>query len=457
MGTSRGDSEVELDKNMVIFLNDLYDSDAIILSARSAILSRTLTNPFSFSIPRLGLVSDENMQRIIERHYMPWFHQAFDWWKLYDVVPFFFDHRGGIPIPRTPERKAGCIRRILVRNGSGEPKFRWYWNDQNTHDRRMQWYIGHNYPDAEGTVRTGLAALLPLYRLCKRTLEMTGIVVAQRARPSHVLERRPAPTHMLNDHLAHLTADFGAQVVGMTQLRREEARMQEETRKQTQLLGAMAKQQARQRLGFGQLKPVLGSDTAEMVQNEQDSGLATRLFALPEDTVYREVARPDVPVNYIELKQRFDAQAAAVMGFPLDMLIPSLFSGVGKAAAVQESEIVVNDSVRHLTAFFRALAHQAITAAYKPYFDKLMAGKDLHPVMDVEIVMNASDIVPDQVYRQLYADGLMTQKTMGRYLFQNHSLPLEDMVVVTPPALAAAAAAEPQAKKPKKEDHYLGK
>ena len=423
------------------------------MSARSAILSRTLTNPFSFSIPRLGLVSDENMQRIIERHYMPWFHQAFDWWKLYDVVPFFFDHRGGIPIPRTPERKAGRIRRVVVRGGSGEPKFRWYWSGQNTYERRMQWFVGQQYPDAEGKIRTQLASLIPLYRLCKRSLEMTSIVVAQRARPSHVLERRPAPSHMLNDHLAHLTADFGAQVVGMTQFRQEEARMREETRKQTQLLSAMAKQQTRQRLGFGQLKPVLGSDTDDMVQNEQDSGLATRMFALPEDAVYREVARPDLVVSYTDLKQRFDAQAAAVMDFPLDMLIPSLFSGVGKAAAVQESEMFLNDRVRHLTAFFRALAHQAITAAYKPYFDKLMKDKDMHPVMDVEIVMNASDIVPDEVYRKLYADGLMTQETMGRYLFQNHSLPLEDMVVVEPPALAAAAAAakEPEKKKPKTE------
>lgn len=420
-------AEVDIDAQMFKILWDMYDGDATIINARTSILARVLHKPFSFEIPALGLKADENMENLIKEHYMPWLADCADWYNILHVIPYFFDHVHGIPIPRTPEKKAGRI--VRLNQEKRRPKFRWYWNgDQQSHDSRMRWYIGPRCPDMEGVIRTGLVSLVPLYRLCTRLLEASTNVVVQRSRPTHLLERRPpANARNLDDRLSNLTAEFGARAVGATRTRQEEARAADERLKQKRIQSSIIQQQEKQTFGMATLQPVFDSDTFTTLFNETDSGFATRMFTLPEDCTYREPGKPDVPLSYLDIKRKFDSQVSALMNYPLELIEPS--AGIGKAAALGGAETFVNDRIRDMATLFANIAHQAITDAYRPQFEKLFEGKDMHPKFDVHISMAVTSNIPDDTLLLLHEKGLMSQETLGKYMFRNHNIPLEDMTI----------------------------
>lgn len=425
--------DVALDQPTLDVIYDMYYHDPVLVNARLSVLATVLHQPFTFSIPALRLNSSKDMEQVIERHYMPWAREAFGWFKIAGVIPYWIDQVGPHPVPRSPEFKHGIIKRVW--KPRAPPQFKWFWvNDQMGEDKRVKFIIGSHYPDVDGAIRTPLVSLVRLYRSGVRILEAQDVAVTQCARPVHLMERRPGHQtgHATNDHLSQMTADFGARAVGLSRARRDEARVYEERQKQQSVTNALRAQEARQRnVGVGTLRKVLPTDTDHMLRSESDTGFGTRLFALPEDHVYREGSRPTMAIHYHDFQRNFNVLAAALMDFPMELLQPT--SGTARTQSYRGAERFENDRIRELTNFFRTIFQTVVVDAYRPQFEKAMRNTTLEPTLDVEIHMSVSSNIDDEVLRRLhFEDGLLSQESMGKYLLRNHNIPLHEMELQPP-------------------------
>lgn len=425
--TSANDGNIYMDTDAFKILVEMIRKDDTIISAMRSVLGRVLHAPFWFEIPALRLMSDSNMEKIIKKHWLPWCETALEWWFAGQVIPFFSDSVEGIPIPRSPEFKSGMYRRVAGERSA--PKFKWYWISNATDpDPRVQFIVGRKCPDLEGKFQCDLVSLIPLYRAVKKAIKCIPKVIEQRVNPTHALERRPATAlKQMDDKLVHLSADFGAQAVGATRLRVEQAHAEEQQLKQKRLEQAMREQHRTHQNGLHQIKPILLSDTNEELMDEMDTGIVTRLYSFPEDYVYRDFVRPELPFDYEKMKRDFDIRAAAIMDYPYELL-NSTIKGVGKAAALQGAKTFGDDRIRTLARFFETIVHQVLIHLYKPHFRELFKNTDLHAELDVSVQFSITSNIEDETLFKMYEMEVISKSTLARYLARNHNVPEEDLL-----------------------------
>lgn len=418
------DGEVPVDETTFAILCEMIDNDDTIINANKSMMARVLNNPFWFEIPAMNLKSDENMAKVIMKYWMPWCKVALEWWHCGQVIPYYSRNIEGIPIPQCPEKTSGLYRRVT--NERGPPRFKWYWSSSTTtHDPRMHFIVGHKCPDANGLFRCDLISLIPYYRMCKSLMRAMPGVIQHRSRPTHLLERRPPPSaRHFDDNLTHLSGEFGARVVGATRMRQDEARYNDDLRKQQNAKSTLIEQQRR----MSSVEPILLGDTGEDLARESDTGLATRMFILPEDTVYRTPTLPDIPFTYAEAKRDFDIRAAAIMDYPQELISSSSKTNVGKAAALKGAETFIDDRIRNMARFFEDIVHQVLTQLYKPHFNQMFKNTDLHPTLDVIVKFSITTNIPDEVLYKMYENEIISKETLGKYLFRNHNIPEEELL-----------------------------
>ena len=97
--------EVRLDTKAIEDLLHMFRHVSSIKIAREAFLSMTLCAPFRFHIPKINLHSNADMELIIERHWMPWLRQVYDWVKLIGICPYYFERPAG---------QKECLRVLLL-------------------------------------------------------------------------------------------------------------------------------------------------------------------------------------------------------------------------------------------------------------------------------------------------------------------------------------------------------
>ena len=108
--------EVPIDQEAMSDVLHMYRNVPAIRVARDTFLSMVLCGPFTVSIPKLGLKSDTDMNRMIERYWMPWLRSAYDWMKMYGVCPYYFVRPKGQDlhqIPKVPDVELG--KRVRAR------------------------------------------------------------------------------------------------------------------------------------------------------------------------------------------------------------------------------------------------------------------------------------------------------------------------------------------------------
>ncbi len=120
--------ETPLDENTIHDLLEMYRSTPVIKLARKSFLSMTLSEPFTFSIPAMGIVSNSEMAKIIGAYWMPWLRIVYDWCQLIGLCPYYFENKGDHRIPIVPDFELGYITAIV---------------DEKTHKVRYSWAWDH--------------------------------------------------------------------------------------------------------------------------------------------------------------------------------------------------------------------------------------------------------------------------------------------------------------------------
>lgn len=150
-------------------LQEMFHSEPSILSAHQSYCAATLSTPFTFRIPRMGLVSQDDMNRLIARYWMPWLQMVRKALLIVGVCPYYFERRGELhAIPVVPDFDLGEISVVLDAK-THRLGYEWAWNHNanSTQEKKMLWILSAAPPSRYGALRSPLASLLPRYRTLK--------------------------------------------------------------------------------------------------------------------------------------------------------------------------------------------------------------------------------------------------------------------------------------------------
>jgi hypothetical protein len=443
-----GAEENCLDVATVQDLLEMYRSSPVLGLARKSFLAKVLGEPFTFSIPAIGVQSNKDMEHIISMYWMPFLRSVYDWCMLFGVCPYYFVSSGGAgghKIPMIPDMNLGYVTVGVTKDHRYE--YKWYWqHDTSTEqDTRMLWIVTDNHPRRDGTLCSPLVSLLPEYGSLLKLQRAQDVAATQCARPVHVMEHVGGDRFgkEANDNLTHLVADFGTKAAGISAARQEAASQQRLRVKTAELYKQL---QSAQRANTMQstVQQTLWTDTAADTLEEMDAGFSSRVVVMRPDFKYTSAAKPTLVGDYEKARSSFNTMAAAVMGFSMEMLTPV---GQARSQNIQGALDFENDRIRDQSAFFVTVLRSALIIAYRDQFKQVMEdarswrinklnGGDpskvvfLYPELDVQIDMAAASLTTYSELKQMHSDGLITKETMGMHVFKNKNLPAEQMVTL---------------------------
>lgn len=434
--------EVGLDTAAIQDIQDMYRNSPAIVLARKSFLSKTIGEPFTFSIPAIGIVSNKDMEKVISFHWMPFLRQVYDWCQMIGICPYYFKKVGEHKVPVVPDLDLGYI--TVVVNKDHQLEYKWYWSHgvQTEQQTDMLWIMTENRPTNKGIIRSPMASLLPTYSSLMKLKRAQDIAVVQRARPVHIMEHVNTKHMHNNDDLSTLVADFGAKAAGISKARRE-AQIQQNIRVKTAELYKSLQQASDANHTKSTMQPTLWTETPTDTLEEMDAGFSNRVIVMREDFKYSQAAKPEVIVDYYKAEMQFNTLASAVMGFSMELLTPV---GNARAQNVKGAQDFENDRIREQSTFFQTVLQSALIIAYKEQFQQAMddarnwriskLGGDpqkvavLFPELDVQIDMSSASVTTYEELKEMHMDGLITKETFGTHVFKNKNLPMEQMTTL---------------------------
>jgi len=440
--------EVCLNQEQMNDINHMYDNVPSIRIAREAFLSMILSSPFTFSIPQLGLSSNEDMEKVITRYWMPWQRSVYDCIKKYGVAPYYFikpEGQSQHQVPIVPSFDMGYI--TIETTEKHKLKFRWYWNHGkiiNLEEKAMLWIVTEHAPNPDGTLKSGLSSLLSQYRTILVLQKSLEIVATQNANPTHVLEFHPGSFTAKNDNLTQLRANFGEKAAGLSKERQDLSKATEMRALTSELIKQTHNvHQMNMYNGQSNRKRVLWTDMQEDVLDRMDSGFSNRVVPLTEHFKYVQAARPTIVAELDKHMTSFNLIASGIMDFAFQLIQPS---GFARSQNLKGSERFENERIREMLQFFTQITQTALIIAYRPQFEqgfneaKLWVANrrggdpyriaNLCPELDVLVDMSCTPMINYQDLKEMWTDGIISKKSFAHHAFHMRSLP-HDQIQIT--------------------------
>lgn len=438
--------EVSLDYEVVADIMRMYNSMPSIRIARESFLSMVICAPFSFTIPKLGLRSNGDMEVLITRFWMPWLRKVYDYMKILGVAPYYFEKHGEHLVPIVPPLELGTISVLVTKRHKLEYKWRWKHGFDQDEEKNMFWIVGDHAPNRNGDIQSPLASLLGQYRTLLVLQNSLEIASAQCAQPSHILEYHPSPATAKNDDLTQLVATFGEKAAGMSKARQEAARNHEIRVRTAELIRHAQAVQESNTINSGGIenKRLLYTDEARDVAERMNPGFTTRTLPLKPDFKYVAPQKPSIVGDYQAHLHAFDIMASAVMDFALELIQPT---GSARTQNIKGSERFENERIKEALGFFTSITQTAIVIAYRKQFEKTFADAkrwrinnavhgdpsaivEMYPELDVHVDMSCTPFVEYDGLKEMWTDGIMDKDTFAMHAFHMRSLP-HDQINVT--------------------------
>lgn len=449
-----GGEEISLDEATVRDTIQMFRTEPAVVSARESYLANTLSAPFTFSIPKMGVKSKHDMNRLIERHWMPWLRRVYDWTRIFGVCPYYFVRKGSQhQIPIVPEMEMGHIR-VYVNHKTHSVEYRWYWSHgkQQHHEKKMLWVITDRAPTATGQLRSVLTSLLTRYRtilVLRRSLEKAA---TQNANLSHLLEYHPPKASAQNDDLTQMVANFGEKAAGLSKARQEAAKAKDIQVRTNELLSQVRQVHNQNTWGHGGMRveheKLSWTDTPQNIIDRMDNGL-DRMVPLRPDFKYVSPARATVIAELERYQNSFDIDAAAAMGYAYELIRPT---GSARTQNVEGAKRFVNERAKQGIGFFVATAHSALIVAYGKQFEEGFADfnawqinrrggnqdvvAELHPEIDVEVYMTCTPTITYEELRNMWMDEILDKNDFAHHAFEINALPVEQISLRRNPDMA---------------------
>lgn len=447
--SNRGQAATPLDEKALHDIKHMFNNVPILRISLEAFLSMTLCAPFSFTIPKLNMVSSPEMGILIERYWMPWLRKVWIWIKMIGICPYYFERphkNSNHQVPVVPD--IDMVRISVSVSKKHKVKYHLSWMGTLKADYKIFWVRSEHSPSVDGTIRSPMATLLPQYRTLMVLQQSLEKISAQNAEPSHILEYHPSSAHLTaeNDHLTQEVAKFGSKAAGLSQARRNASRNQQlrvRTAELIQMTNEVHAANTISRMSAIEQASLLQTDSMQSKLDRSGAGFVDRLLPLPPDYKVSSIQRPQVAADLEKHLASFNLSAAAIMDFAMEMLNPTSYA---RTNAVKGSERYENERIKQTINFFRAVAHAGIIVAYRYEFERGFSevreqeishprGGDasdiaqLYPEIDVEIDMPCTPMMTYQELRQMWADRIMDTRTFALHAFRMNALPEDEIVV----------------------------
>jgi hypothetical protein len=432
-------NEIPLCQEELADVRQLYNYHAIQV-ARQNYIDTVFCGPFHVSIPPLGIAATQELEALIRSYWVPWQRDVHDELNQVGICPFHFKRVRGTVHWRPAVPKPGTGRITTYADPkTHEQKFRWYWQNSSEDDKTTHWITNHNAPALNGRLRSPVASLLPDYRTIVRMREDLEYASKQSTHMPYIWEYHPSKLNRGDDGLS--TLEYGEGIAGMVvtqyeRLKQVKARVNTDALKQSMI---------RQHIANGKIMPPkkgsLWTEAQADVLERGNPGLVDRSVHLPPDFRYVAAQKPTPVADLERYLRRFDALAASVMGFPLEMVRAE--SNV-RASNAQGNVLFLNEKIKAGLAFYADVTKHALLQVYgtaiQNGLDSLVR-RNLSPVDApwkilrlyakdvVEVQMRCTPMLSKETLQDLWTKGFMSKETCGEYMFRRLGLPVEDMEI----------------------------
>lgn len=448
--------EIRLDELTTKDIYELYNSTPSIKISRDAFLAMTLCTPFQVQIPSLDLQNDKGMEILIEQYWMPWLRTVYDWMKMFQICPYYFERvkKTDHYYPVVPEFGSGYITTFI--NDKHKQEWKWYWShgmqsgDDTSEEKTMHWIIGHDKPSIYGTYRSPISTLLGDYKTLRILRESLEVASTQGCRPPLIFEYHPPRNDNGDDGLTTLEA-FGEQVARVMSAKREALHSQKMKIRKSELMSQlyssyMHNHGFRQQLGTG--NTMMWSDTSRDAWERNNTGLVDRSIPLEADYVYKAPAKPSVMADLEKHANRFDDIASGIMDFPSELMNPKTGS---RASNVAGPLRFVNEKVKDFLGFFKVITKHAYLLSYGKALQTTLDGisrkimvhrlryknrggivpaheiVDLYASTEVHIHMSCTPLNSYDDLRRMWQDSLISKDDFAKHAASLNSIPIEEI------------------------------
>lgn len=435
--SNSGSSSIPLKEDEERDIIRMFRSVPMIQIALKQFMAMTLAKPFKFSIPRLSLESNEDMEKLVTTFWMPWLRECHVYAKIYGVVPYWIEKKKNAhPIPRCPPLGSGQIK-INFDIKTRSIVYEFYWKSFGTFkgstepDKKMLWFITEDKPLPDGSFMSPLSTLLGMFRDLLILEEALNIYGRNAPRPVHILEFDPRGEGRagMDTNFKLFAPQFQA-AAGIAEKQLEQLKNQEimnkirDTYEQLHQI-QMENEKTTQRVTW--------SENPLKSLEEMNAGFPNRTVILRPNWKYVKASEPKAPTSeYFKMLEEFDIQCAAIMDFTVELLKPS---GSARSQNLESARKFENDRVNEKTALFTIWAQTALSLAYYDEFDEPMRkhrDKGMHPELDVKVDMSVTTANSYDTYKQMCHDGIIDQKTFAMEALKNANMPMEFMKLHDP-------------------------
>lgn len=459
-------NEVPIDRQGCRDCWTIYHTIPNIQVSRDAFASIVFCAPFTVKSKALPLRSTEEVEVLIEQHWLPWQNQVYDWLKMFGVCPYYLERINNTihKIPIVPPFGSGHMTTYTrVVNKRHKQEFKWYWNNTsginapasakgngrggpfNGEDTDMHFILNNHIPTIEGELTSPISSLIKDYRTLKIVRESLEVSVYQAARPTHIFEHHPPKNAGEDKHLVALDA-FGERAAG-TMLEEVEGMTARKAQIRTRdlvnslLQSAMHNKKATQHNNTSAPYQELSEDKRRQADIQAPS-LFERSYPLRPDYKYVQAASPKILADLEKLEKHIDSKAASVMDFPLELIQAS--SSARGASNVQGNIRYINEQIKATLKFFSRVAKQVYIQVYggllqgqydnfihvnRRTFKNNRAMMELYVDSDVVVEMQCNPIMSVPDIESLHMMGIMDKETMAHHAFAQYALPKSQISV----------------------------
>lgn len=438
MSTTRPDEYgVPIQEDVYKDLADMVISMAVCFYADEQSCSLVLGEPFSYSIPKLGLKSSDDVKMHLAQFWMPELFKLMRWVRLFGICPICWKQVGDNLVPMVPDFCQG-LPWVKEDEKTHEKRFYWFWNNTETTkmrepERNILWVRTRHEPDADGKIRSPARTLLDEFRTLRHMRRAHDRVIQRRAFPLHLLQHEPRSITAQNDNLSHYNAPFG-NVAGVAQARRDQKRAEQTN---TTLQNVFRRMMWQKEKFQGDSMPLFYTDMPDEMVWQMKSGFPEHCIPITEGYKYVQPAKEEAIGDYFKAEESFNKKAAAVFDFAPELIFPS---GSSHTQSFQGAQQFQMDRTKQLVSFLLPVIRNMLIYAYREgiaeFFDaankQLGDGSDevmemnlLYPELDIEVTLTSKTLVdPDEVRGYVY-DGIVDKQDYQDYVYSVKNLPME--------------------------------
>lgn len=428
--------EIRLDVGETNDLWELYHKIPYMTISRNAFISMVLHCPMKITFGNMEM--SEELKILFQLYYIQWNIDTYDWLQCFGVCPWYVENVKGTPhrIPVVPPFGSGYITTFL--DNKFHQQFVWYNNDGST--RKMYFETKSHPPGLNGRYYSPISSILTEWRTSKIIREATEIAVYRQARTQHIFEYHPGKNSASDDTNITQLEQFGDSISSTVLARQErldsvKVNIRTDDFQNSLMMASAYNRGIKQK--FGSNSAFLNTDTNNQKWEIENANVIDNAILLKPDFQYKSVTPPNVHANMIEICNRLDRMASALMDIPVGVIE----SSAGKTTAgIQGNFRILNERIKDWQNYFKQSTKKAFLIMHGEFLLNELEGRvrllrretpekmlELYIDSTVVVEMACTPIANIADIQNIFELGFISKEKAAEHIFNVLGLPISDI------------------------------